>query len=326
MRERNQILRKKALERDNFTCQKCKLQDKTGKFLEVHHVIPLYIKKIDTLDNLITLCHNCHKYVPDKKEDFDKYMEDEIDGTATRLIEIWKKVRQEHPELIEQVNKGEKIINFNKMTTKPIISSELKMQIFKKDNFKCQKCGFFGMSDELELYYINSENNLDKNNSFITLCPICYRYAPKDAEEFKIYLSEKINGEILNTFRKHQKSLLKISKKGMSNKFKEGNPMTRSPLGYKYENKQLIPGEHSYIVNEIYNEFLHNNISLTQLAKKYSLSVNGLKKVLSNYTYLGKVKFGGEIIQGKHQPLISSTLFNQVQEKLKSILRGSKEK
>jgi site-specific DNA recombinase len=108
----------------------------------------------------------------------------------------------------------------------------------------------------------------------------------------------------------------------MLKKFNGGNLVTKPPLGYKVENKLLILGEHSYVVKELYQEFLDNTISLTQLSKKYSLSVNGLKKVLSNYTYLGKVKFDGQIIQGKHQPLISSTLFNQVQEKLKTILRS----
>jgi site-specific DNA recombinase len=135
--------------------------------------------------------------------------------------------------------------------------------------------------------------------------------------------SGKLMFHIISAFAEFERNVtIERTKFTMANKFKEGNPMTRSPLGYKYENKQLIPGEHSYVVQEIYQEFLHNIISLTQLSKKYDLSVNGLKKVLSNYTYLGKVKFDGQIIQGKHQPLISNTLFNQVQEKLKTVLRG----
>ena len=42
-----------ALERDNHQCVKC---NKT-KALEVHHEIP----KVEKLENLITLCHACHK-------------------------------------------------------------------------------------------------------------------------------------------------------------------------------------------------------------------------------------------------------------------------
>lgn len=196
---------------------------------------------------------------------------------------------------------------------------------FKRDNFTCQKCGFLGMSEDLEVHHINLKINdgKDEISNLITLCSICHHYAPDSEEEFKKYLLEKIDGSILETFRKSQRSISKRNKKGMSKQFKEGNVITRAPLGYKIENKQLIPKENSYIVQEIYQNFLNTEVSLTQLAKKYDLSVNGLKKVLTNYTYLGKVKFDGQIIQGKHQSLLSNTLFNQVQDKLKKILRSN---
>jgi predicted HNH restriction endonuclease len=108
MRERNQTLRKNAFKRDNFTCQKCKIQDKTSKILEAHHIIPLYMEENDNLNNIITLCSDCHRFTPDKKEDFDSYMKEECDGTMTTLINAWNKFRKENPELIEQINKEEK--------------------------------------------------------------------------------------------------------------------------------------------------------------------------------------------------------------------------
>lgn len=205
------------------------------------------------------------------------------------------------------------------------ITQTLKQQVLQRDKFVCQKCGFSGTSEDLEVHHINLRGDGGGNESanLITLCSICHHYAPDSTEDFKDYIEEKIDGAILDTFRKSHKSISRRTKRGMTSKFQEGNIITRAPLGYKIVNKELILGEHSYVVQEIYNEFLHNDISLTQLAKKYALSVNGLKKVLSNYTYLGKVKFDGQIIQGKHQPLISSTLFNQVQEKLKKILRSN---
>ena len=69
-------------------------------------------------------------------------------------------------------------------------------------------------------------------------------------------------------------------------------------------------------VEEIFEEFLNSEISLTQLAKKHQLSVNGLKKILTNFTYLGKVRFNDQIHEGNHQPILSSTLFNHVQNKI----------
>ena len=102
----------------------------------------------------------------------------------------------------------------------------------------------------------------------------------------------------------------------MKAKFQNGGLITKAPLGYKIINKELFPAENSYIVQEIFQAFLNTEISLTQLSKKYNLSVNGLKKILANKTYLGKVKFAGQVADGKHNPLISWDLFNKVQEKL----------
>ncbi|MCK4647354.1 HNH endonuclease [Candidatus Pacearchaeota archaeon] len=102
MRKRSKTLKIKALKRDNFVCQKCGFEDKTGAKLEAHHIIPLYLMGKDELNNLITLCFDCHHYSPDKPEDFKEYMGEETEGTLTTLIKAWKLVRKEHPELFEE--------------------------------------------------------------------------------------------------------------------------------------------------------------------------------------------------------------------------------
>ena len=58
-------------------------------------------------------------------------------------------------------------------------------------------------------------------------------------------------------------------------------------------------------------------LKLTQLAKKHSMTTAGIKKLLSNSTYLGKVKFANKETNGTHESIISEELFNKVQEKLK---------
>lgn len=54
------IQRKKALERDNYTCQLCGSKQN----LEVHHIIPFNdfksYEKANELNNLVTLCKSCH--------------------------------------------------------------------------------------------------------------------------------------------------------------------------------------------------------------------------------------------------------------------------
>lgn len=128
----------------------------------------------------------------------------------------------------------------------------------------------------------------------------------------------KLMFHIVSAFAEFERNVTsERTKFTMSSRFKEGNLVTKAPKGYKVYNKQLIPEENSYIIQEIYQTYLNTDISLTQLSKKYNLSVNGLKKVLSNQTYLGKLKFSGKTVQGNHTPLISKELFDKVQEKLK---------
>ena len=118
---------------------------------------------------------------------------------------------------------------------------------------------------------------------------------------------------------KNLKSLHENQKKGMIIKAQKGELMSRVPFGYKLENKKLVPAENFREVEEIFEEFLNTNISLRQLSNKHSFSVNGLKKILSNFTYLGKIKFNNQIHEGNHDPIISSTLFNHVQNKLERL-------
>ena len=48
------------------------------------------------------------------------------------------------------------------------------------------------------------------------------------------------------------------------------------------------------------------------------MTTAGIKKLLQNTTYIGKVKFGEQETEGQHQPLIDKQLFEKVQEKLKN--------
>jgi len=129
--------------------------------------------------------------------------------------------------------------------------------------------------------------------------------------------SGKLMFHIISAFAEFERNVTgDRTKFSMDKKARDGNPITRAPWGYKMENKKLVPTQNSFQVAELFQDFLNQDISLTKLAEKYDFSVNGLKKILKNQAYLGKVKFDGQTHQGTHQPLISSTLFNHVQNKL----------
>ncbi|MEK6895756.1 MAG: recombinase family protein [Nanoarchaeota archaeon] len=166
---------------------------------------------------------------------------------------------------------------------------------------KCIKCSY------------ESEDNFLKFE--IPLCSICYRFSPNTENKFKEYVSEKINSNALDSFRKYSE-IGRPQLKGMTLRASQGSQMSRPPFGYKFSEGKLVPAENFREVEELFEEFLTTNISLRQLSQKHNLSVNGLKKILSNFAYIGKVKFNNQIHQGNHQAIISTTLFNHVQNKL----------
>ncbi|MFA5953700.1 MAG: recombinase family protein [Candidatus Pacearchaeota archaeon] len=114
----------------------------------------------------------------------------------------------------------------------------------------------------------------------------------------------------------------KTQKSGMIKKASSGKVMSKPAFGYKIEFGKLIKdSENAKKVQEIFSEFLINDISLNKLSKKYNFSVNGLKKILTNFTYIGKIKFDNSVHEGTHEPIISSTDFNHVQDKLEKMLK-----
>ena len=91
-------LRMKILVRDNFMCQKCEEIDKTGRNLEVHHKKLRVLGGTDNESNLITLCFICHKYAPNKEEEFKEYIQDRCDGLMTTTLKIFKIFRNKYSD------------------------------------------------------------------------------------------------------------------------------------------------------------------------------------------------------------------------------------
>ena len=129
---------------------------------------------------------------------------------------------------------------------------------------------------------------------------------------------EKLKSEI-DELKRKLKNKVDNQKKGMSEKASKGEIMSRHPFGYVIEDGKLVPAQNSLEIEEIFQEFLTGNLSLRRLAQNHHLSVNGLKKILKNFTYIGKVKFNNQIHSGNHQAIISTTLFNHVQNKLERL-------
>lgn len=168
----------------------------------------------------------------------------------------------------------------------------------------------------------NYSDKKEKQFQGIPLCQICAKFAPTDQKDFEDYLNEKVDWKTLDTFRKYNQQPGEKQKRGMSEKAKQGKPVTRPPLGYDLVDGKLQPNQKSAKIHSLFKTFLEKDYSLNSLSKHYGLSVNGLKKILSNRTYLGEIKFSGQLNKGNHKPLISPEIFYAVQRKLKEVLRG----
>ncbi len=133
--------------------------------------------------------------------------------------------------------------------------------------------------------------------------------------------SGKLMFHIISAFAEFERNIIgDRTTFGMARKAKEGGFITKAPKGYKLVNKQLIKDiEQEKQIKEIFNSFLNSDISLTQLAKQYNMTTSGIKKLLQNTTYLGKVKFANVESQGEHESMITEELFNKVKEKLKQL-------
>lgn len=98
----SKTIRTSILNRDDFTCQKCKVEDKTGKSLEIHHIKPVVFGGTDDKDNLIALCSVCHQFAPNKESEFKEYMESECDGQLTTLTKAFGKLKS-YEDMIDNI-------------------------------------------------------------------------------------------------------------------------------------------------------------------------------------------------------------------------------
>ena len=171
----------------------------------------------------------------------------------------------------------------------------------------CKKCG-----------YIDKKENIKFGTN---LCKICATFAPNKIHDFQNYVADKIDWKILDAFRKYGTNSGKKQKQGMQKMATIGRLQTRPPLGFDVVNGNLTPNEDASRVHSLFKTFLARKYSLNSLAKNFSLSVNGLKKVLTNRTYLGEIKFDGQIHKGDHPAIINPEIFYAVQRKLKGYLR-----
>ena len=137
-------------------------------------------------------------------------------------------------------------------------------------------------------------------------------------------------------------------KRGMTEKVSRGEPVTKPPFGYLYDQNEknyIEDPEKAPIVREIFARFVNGegmqhiarelNLRGIRSARGNPLDNRGIDYILHNPTYLGKLRWstngrkaskrdysmdeGVLLVDGTHPPLISTKLWEQAQERAQQI-------
>ena len=119
-------------------------------------------------------------------------------------------------------------------------------------------------------------------------------------------------------------------KKGIYGRINEGIYPFRAPLGYLDMGKgqlKAIDKKKARLVKEVFEKYATGNYTQIDIAKlatsiglmNYNdrpLNKDSISNMLNNPFYTGLMKVKNKVYKGKHQPLISQTLYNKVQKVL----------
>ncbi len=133
-------------------------------------------------------------------------------------------------------------------------------------------------------------------------------------------------------------SLSENTKRGLRQKVRMGIFPSQAPLGYLNDSRTktiMVEKKKSRIVRLAFEKYVKGNQRLEDIAEflaKSGVTTRTGKRIsktkasfiLSNPFYIGLFKYGGEIHEGKHEPIISKKLFDEAQEMLK--FRGQPER
>ena len=117
-------------------------------------------------------------------------------------------------------------------------------------------------------------------------------------------------------------------KRGHRNKLKDGIWPRNAPLGYLNDkvNKVIIPDpERSQYIVKAFEAYASGKYTLRQIRelitelgfrsqKEQVLSISNIHDILRNPIFCGLLRYGGEIYEGKHRPIITKKLFDSVAE------------
>ncbi len=133
-------------------------------------------------------------------------------------------------------------------------------------------------------------------------------------------------------------SLSENTKRGLRQKVRNGIFPSQAPIGYINDSRTktiVVEKKKAKILRQAFEKYAKGNQRLEDISHFLArsgivtrsgkpISKTRVAFVLSNPFYVGLFKYGGEIHEGKHEPIIAKKLFDEVQEVLKK--RGQPER
>ena len=125
-------------------------------------------------------------------------------------------------------------------------------------------------------------------------------------------------------------SLAENTKRGLRQKVRRGEYPSRAPFGYLNDSRTKtihVHKKNSLIVKQVFETYAKGESRLEDIASILAehgiksksgkrIHINRVTFMLHNPFYYGHFRYNGEVYIGKHDPVISKQLFDQVQEQL----------
>lgn len=132
---------------------------------------------------------------------------------------------------------------------------------------------------------------------------------------------------ILSVFAQYEReNIRERTQMGMTERIKTGKWRgTQPPFGYDYNpgDDVLVPNKDAETVRKIF-ELYKEGYSTYALAKMFDMKGDKqVSDILSRVTYIGKLKYKDDIVDGLHEPLVDKKLFDEVQELRKTRTRAT---
>jgi len=118
--------------------------------------------------------------------------------------------------------------------------------------------------------------------------------------------------QIIGVFAQLERGMVKERVQlSFDRKIKLGEVLCRAPFGYIYQNKKLVKHpENAEKVKEIF-EMWNAGINYKEICQKFNIPSSTLYQIVRNPTYIGKIRYKGNLYPGKHPALIDEEIFNK---------------